>query len=125
MEDIMEIHLEGSSPGRDPLGEPPFNPLVVFFGWPTLDSHMLIPPSYQPYRNLSLGLTTKAKAYKVSGQERKLGSERKCEGMNPHTPKGASTLGVGVPVDFRMFRKRLQGQKTQCIDKFFIPLKSY
>ncbi len=36
---------------------------------------------------------------------------RKCEGMNPHTPKGASTLGVGVPVDSRIFRKRLQGSK--------------
>jgi len=30
----------------------------------------------------------------------KLGSEGKCEGMNLHTPKGASTLGVGVLVDF-------------------------
>jgi len=29
----------------------------------------------------------------------KLGSVGKCEGMNPHTPKGASTLGVGIPVD--------------------------
>jgi len=25
------------------------------------------------------------------------GSEGKCEGINPHTPKGASTLGIGVP----------------------------
>jgi hypothetical protein len=25
--------------------------------------------------------------------------------MNPHTPKGASTLGVGVPVDSWMFRE--------------------
>jgi len=31
------------------------------------------------------------------GQKRKPNSERKCEGMNPYTPKGASTLGVGVP----------------------------
>jgi hypothetical protein len=29
--------------------------------------------------------------------KRKPGSERKCEGMNPHTPKGASTLGVWSP----------------------------
>ncbi len=27
----------------------------------------------------------------------KPGSEGKCEGMNPHTPKGASTLGVWSP----------------------------
>jgi len=31
--------------------------------------------------------------------------------MNPHTPKGASTLEVGVPVDSRLFRERLQGSK--------------
>jgi len=57
-------------------------------------------------RNPSLGLTTKARACKVSGQEKKPENERKCEGMNPHTPKeGASTLGVGIPVDSQMFRK--------------------
>ncbi len=62
-------------------------------------------------RNLRLGLTTKAKGCKVTGQERKPGSERKCEGMNPHTPKGAPTLGVGVLVDSRMFKEQLQGSK--------------
>jgi hypothetical protein len=62
-------------------------------------------------RNPSLGLPTKARFCKVVGQERKLGSQRKCEGMNPHTPKGASTLGVGVLVDSRMFKERLQGPK--------------
>jgi len=51
------------------------------------------------YYNPSFGLTTKARAYKVAGQERKPGSERKCEGMNLHTPKGASTLGVKIPMD--------------------------
>jgi len=54
--------------------------------------------------NPSLGLATKARACKVIGQEKKPGSERKCEGMNPHTPKGASTLGVGVQLDSRMFK---------------------
>jgi hypothetical protein len=38
-------------------------------------------------------------------------SEGKCEGMNPHTPKGASILGVGVSVDFRIFKEKLQGSK--------------
>jgi len=59
--------------------------------------------------NPSLGLMTKARACKVAGQERKPESERKCEGMNPHTPKGASTLGVplgvGVLMDSRMFKE--------------------
>jgi hypothetical protein len=49
---------------------------------------------------LNLGLMTKARGCKVAGQDRKLRSERKCEGMNPHTPKGAFTLGVGILVDF-------------------------
>ncbi len=38
-------------------------------------------------------------------------SEGKCEGMNLHTPKGVSTLGVGVSVDSQIFRERLQGSK--------------
>ncbi len=51
-------------------------------------------------RNPSLGLATKARVCKVASQERKPRSERKCEGMNPHTPKRASTLGIKVLVDF-------------------------
>jgi hypothetical protein len=58
-------------------------------------------------RNPSLGLTTKARGCKVAGQKRKLENEKKCEGMNPHTTKGAPTLGIGVPMDSRMFRERL------------------
>ncbi len=56
--------------------------------------------------NLSLGFTTKARVCKVVSQEGSLGvtphapgSVGKCEGMNPHIFKGASTLGVGVPMD--------------------------
>jgi hypothetical protein len=58
-------------------------------------------------RNPSLGLATKARVYKVVNQEGSPGvtphaleNVGKCEGMNPHTSKGASTLGVGVLVDF-------------------------
>jgi len=68
--------------------------------------------------NPSLGLATKARACKVVGQEGNSRvtshvpmSVRKCEGMNPHILKGASTLGVGVLVDSRIFRERLQGSK--------------
>jgi hypothetical protein len=46
------------------------------------------------YRNPSLRLATKARAYKGAGQEGSLGvtfnapgSVRQCEGMNLHTPK--------------------------------------
>jgi len=48
-------------------------------------------------------------------------SERKCEGMNPHTPKGASTLGGGVPNVQRVIAK----VKTKWLEEFFIPLESY
>jgi len=37
------------------------------------------------------------------------GNVRKCEGVNPHTPKATPTLGDGVLVDSRNFRERLQG----------------
>jgi hypothetical protein len=30
------------------LGEPPFNPHVASFGWPTPNPHMFIPPWYRP-----------------------------------------------------------------------------
>ncbi len=56
-------------------------------------------------RNPSLGLATKARTCKVTSQEKKFRTERKCEGMNPHTPKGVSTLRVGVPMDSQMFKK--------------------
>ncbi len=38
----------GSSPKRDSPKEPPFNPPIGPFGWPTFDLHMFIPPWYQP-----------------------------------------------------------------------------
>jgi hypothetical protein len=38
-------------------------------------------------------------------------SARECEGIDPHTPKGTPTLEVGVLVDSRIFRGRLQVSK--------------
>jgi hypothetical protein len=79
-----------------------------------------MPPWCQPVpiqfeltcRNPNLGFASKVKACKVTGQEGSLGvtphaskNLGKCEGMNPHTPKGASTLGVRVLVDFQIFKK--------------------
>jgi hypothetical protein len=61
---------------------------------------------------------TKARACKGAGQEgnpgvafHAPGNARECEGMNPHTPKWAPTLGVGVPVDSWILRERFQGSK--------------
>jgi hypothetical protein len=60
---------------------------------------------------------TKARACKVAGQEGSLGitlhaigNVGKCEGMNPHTPKGTSILGVRILVS-RIFKEKLQGSK--------------
>jgi hypothetical protein len=38
----------GSLSGINLLEEPPFNPHVRFYGWPTPYSRMFIPPWYQP-----------------------------------------------------------------------------
>ncbi len=81
--------------------------------------------------NLSLRLVTKARACKVVSQEgslgvtpHALGSVGKCEGMNLHTSKGASTLGVGVLAGSQIFRA-IAGVKTQWIEKYLISLKSF
>jgi len=57
---------------------------------------------------------TKARGYKVVGQEGRPGvmlhapgNARECEGIDPHTPKGTPTLGIGIPMDSRMFRNQL------------------
>jgi len=51
-------------------------------------------------------------------------SKGKCEGMNPHTPKGPSTSGVGVPVDSWMFKEWLQGPKSNGSKSFSYHLKA-
>jgi hypothetical protein len=55
----------------------------------------------------SLGFATKAKGmerHELKMQPRShihtLGSVGEHEGMNPHTPKWAATLGIEVPMDF-------------------------
>ncbi len=71
-----------------------------------------------PCHNCSFGLATKAKG--LQGCEPKgspgvtshtPGSVRKCEGVNPHTPKATPTLGNGVTVDFQNFRERFERSK--------------
>jgi len=70
-------------------------------------------------RNLSLGLATKARACEGASQVWSLGvtfhvpgSVKKGKGMNSHTPKWASTLGVGVLMDSQIFIKWFQGSKS-------------
>jgi hypothetical protein len=64
--------------------------------------------------NPNLGFTTKERAYKGAGQEWSLGvtfhaprSVGECEGMSPHTPKWAPTLGIRISMDSQIFRGQL------------------
>jgi len=74
---------------------------------------------YVECHNPSLGLTTKARACKVASQEgsprvmlHASGSVGKCEGMNPHTFKGTSTLRVGVSVIPKFSKSDYRGQNS-------------
>jgi hypothetical protein len=68
--------------------------------------------------NPNLGLATKAKGLQGCGPRgspgvtsHTPGSVRKCEGVNPHTPKATPTLGDGVRMDSQNFREQFQGSK--------------
>jgi len=45
--------------------------------------------------------------------------------MNPHTPKGASTLGIWNPNGLLNLQRTIAGVKTQWIEEFFMFLESY
>jgi len=69
-------------------------------------------------RNPSFGLTIKAKGLQgcrprggPGVTSHAPGSVRKCEGMNPHTPKATPTVGDGDPVDSQNFREQFEGSK--------------
>jgi len=69
-------------------------------------------------RDPNLWLVTKVRACKGVGQEwnpgvtfHALGSVGECEGMNPHTPKWAPILGVGISMDSQIFRDQFQESK--------------
>jgi len=44
----LENLPNGGSFDRDPLGGPPLDAHVRFYGWPTLDPRMFMPPWYPP-----------------------------------------------------------------------------
>jgi hypothetical protein len=69
-------------------------------------------------RNPSLRFATTTRACKVVGQEGSSGvtshapgSAKECEGMNPHTLKWTSILGVRVSMESQIFNGWLQGSK--------------
>jgi len=79
--------------------------------------------------NPSLGLATKAKVCKVAGQEGNWesqhipGSVKKCEGMNPHTPREFH-LGNWSPSGLLNLQRGIAGVKTQWLEEFFISMES-
>jgi hypothetical protein len=69
-------------------------------------AHKTIARCMMHCRNPGFRLATKAKGLQECGPRgspgvtsHTPGSVRKCEGVNPHTPKATPTLGDGVPVD--------------------------
>ncbi len=44
--------------------------------------------------------------------------------MNPHIPKGVSTLGVGVPMDSQNFRGKFQGSKLNGLKSYLYHWKA-
>ncbi len=65
--------------------------------------------------DLSFGLVTKARAWKGAGRACNPGVTFtllrvwESEGMSPHTPKWTPTLGVRIPMDSQIFKKRCEG----------------
>jgi hypothetical protein len=62
---------------------------------------------------------TKARAYKGTGQDWSLGvtfhapeNVGECKGMNPHTPKWAPILRVGIPMNFEFSEGNCKGQNS-------------
>jgi hypothetical protein len=55
--------------------------------------------------DLSLGLVTKAES---ATHESHLHS-RECEGMNPYIPKWIPILGIGIPMESRIFKEVFLG----------------
>jgi hypothetical protein len=103
---------------------PCFSLLVVH---PKLQPQIIMKYEGFMCRNPSLGLTTKARACKVAGQEGSLGvtfhaprGAKKCEGMNPHIPMWTPILGIRLP----NFQREIVGVKTHWIEVFLISLKT-
>ncbi len=96
-----------------------------------IEKHVARPKHAQNFQNnnwivatLALGSRPKQGFTRLRAK-RKPGSEGKCEGMNPHTPKRVPTLGVWNPDGIPSLQRAIAGVKTQWIEKFFISLERY
>ncbi len=92
--------------------------------WATIESIVM---AVTECCNPSIGLVTKAKGLQKCRPRGSLGvtshipgSVRKCEGVNPHTPKATPTLGDGVLVDSQNFREQIKGQNSMACGVLYI-----
>jgi hypothetical protein len=81
-------------------------------------------PKLHHVATLALGLRPRQGLARLRAK-RKPKSEGKCKGMNPHTHKKASTLGVWSLGGLPNLQRAIAGVKTQWIEEFFISLESY
>jgi hypothetical protein len=79
---------------------------------------------YGGVATLALGSRPRQRLARLRAK-RKPRNEGQCEGMNPHTPKRASTLGVWSPGGLSNLQREIAGVKTQWIEEFFISLEIY
>jgi hypothetical protein len=86
-------------------------------------------------RNPNFGLTTKVRGLQGWGPRGRPESHitwswegkecKKCEGMNPHTPKWTPIVGVEVPNGLLNLHSAIARVKTHWFGEFFILLESY
>jgi hypothetical protein len=76
---------------------------------------------------LALGLQPRQKGLQGCGPRRSQGdtshtpeSVRKCEGVNPHTPKATPTLGDGVPMESQNSESDFRGQNSMACGIIYI-----
>jgi hypothetical protein len=63
--------------------------------------------------NMKLFVTTLTLGSRLKQRHEKVQVEnaREFEGMSSHTPKWTPILGIGVPIEFRIFIEQFQGSK--------------
>jgi hypothetical protein len=67
---------------------------------------------------LTLGSWLKQKHWKVQAKIQ-LGSVRKCEGMNSHTPIWTPILGIKIPMESQIFKEGFKGLNLIILKSFY------
>jgi len=83
---------------------------IAYFGHKILPNNIMVHWAKVIVATLALGLRPRQKGLKGAGQE-------ECENEDSHS-QVSSPLGVGVPVDSRTFKERLQRSKHLTLKSF-------